>query len=90
VTASAITGGQLGGDYEAVVVFFILTRCGLVALKAVHAFPGVQTHLVFVNDGILSSRVTFSALSGGPHQFCAGLIGLKLRPRPVYQERGQN
>jgi hypothetical protein len=90
VTASAIASGQFGGDDEAVMILFILTGCGLMAVKAVHAFPGMQTHLVFVNHRILSARVTLRALSRGPHQFRAGLIGLKLRPRPVYKERGQN
>lgn len=65
VATSAIAGGQLGGNDESVVVFFLLTRCGLVAFQAVHTLAGVSAHFIFMHHGILDSGMALSALARG-------------------------
>jgi hypothetical protein len=75
VAAPAITRTQPCGDDESVMVFLFLARSRLVAVEAVHAFPGVLAHFIFMNHGILQTCMTLRALSGGAHQVCAGLTG---------------
>jgi hypothetical protein len=89
VAASTISRGQLCGDYESMMVFLILARSWLMAIKTIHAFRGVHTHFVFVHYRILSPRMTFSALSGSTHQVCGGLLGFGLWPSTIDQECGQ-
>jgi hypothetical protein len=50
VAASAIAGGQSGCDHEAVVVFLFLSLGRLMAVDAVHPFPRMYAHFVFVDD----------------------------------------
>src|SRR5438067_901007 len=90
VAASAISRRQFRGDYESVVFFLFLARCWLMALQAVHSFPSVHAHLVFMHYGILHSFVALRAFSSGPHQLRTRLLALHLWPRPVDQESRQN
>jgi hypothetical protein len=89
VAASTISRGQLCRDYESMMVFLVLARSWLMAIKTIHSFLGVHTHFVFVYYRILSSRMTFSALSGSTHQVGAGLLGFGLWPGTIDQECGQ-
>lgn len=90
VTAPTISGGELGGDDETVMVLLFLAGGGLVTVETVDAFPGVRAHLVFVDHGILGSRMTFGAFSGGANEICAGLLGLDLWPCPIEEECREN
>ena len=90
VTASAISGRQLGRDHEAVMVFLFLSGRGLVTVEAVHAFAGVRAHLVFVDDGILRPGVTLGTFPGGAHKVRVGLLGFDLGPCAVQQESSED
>src|SRR5579871_4428206 len=90
VTASAISGRQFRRNHKAVMVLLFLSCRRLVAVQTVHTFAGVGAHLVFVHDGILRTRVTLGAFSGGAHEFGAGLLGLDLGPCTINQESGEN
>jgi hypothetical protein len=89
MAAAAISGRQMGGNYESVMVLLFLTTSRLVAVQAIHALPGMQTHFVFVDYRVLGSRVTLGAFPGGSNQFCTGLFTLSLRAGAVHQKRGQ-
>lgn len=90
VTASAISGGELGRDHEAVMVFSFLPGCGLVAIQTVHAFAGVGAHLVFVDHGVLRTGVTLGAFSCRAHEVGTGLLGLDLGTCTINQESGED
>jgi hypothetical protein len=62
----------------------------LVAVQAVHALLRVHAHLVFVDDRILRSYMTFGALSRGSHQGGGRLLRFYFRPRAIQQERAHN
>ena len=65
VAAAAIARGQLGGNYESVVVFLLLCRGRLMTVEAIYTLARVHAHLVLMHDGVLGSRVAFRAFSAG-------------------------
>ena len=89
MAGAAIAGRQLGRNDEAVVVLFFLIGGRLMALQAIDVFPGVRAHLVFVDDGVLCTRVAFGAFARSTHQRRVGLLGLRLGPSTVQQEGGE-
>ena len=68
MAASAIPRGELGGNYESVVVFLFLAGGGLVAIQAIHALAGVQLISYSWTTEYCVARMTFGALSGGANQ----------------------
>jgi hypothetical protein len=60
------------------------------AIQAIHALAGVQAYLVFVNHGVLHSRVAFGAFPRSAHEFRTGLIGFRFGPGAVEQKGGYN
>jgi len=90
VATPAISGRQFGGDHEAMMVFPFLPCCGLVAVKAVHALPGMSAHLVFMNDRVLRACMTFRALTGGANQVRTRLVCFNFRPGTIDEEGSQN
>jgi hypothetical protein len=52
-------------------VLFTLPCRGLMAVEAVDARSGMQAHLVFVDDRILSARVTLGAFSARTNRHLA-------------------
>ena len=75
---------------ETVVVFALLTRNDLVAIKAVYALARVHAHFKLVNDGVLSIQVAFGAFAGGLHKSGAGLLELGAWPPRMEEVRGDN
>src|SRR5437867_11571040 len=57
----------------------------LVALQAVHALLGVDTHFVLVDDRIMLPGMALGALAGRLNEALAGLVRLESRPLPVEQ-----
>jgi len=90
VAGAAIARSHLSGDYEAVVILFLLTLRGLVAVEAGNAFPGVLAHLKFMNDGILLMRMAFRAFAGGHDELRVGLVHLNAGPSPLDEESTKN
>ena len=72
VARAAVAGGQIGADHEAVVVLLLLAIRRLVAVQAVDALPGVDAHLVFVDDGVLQAGVTLGAFARGRTKSAVG------------------
>ena len=70
------------------VILFLLSGGGLMAVKAIHAFGCVQAHFIFVNYGILSARMTLGAFSGRTNQLGAGLRGLAFRSSTIDRNCG--
>ncbi len=88
VTTAAVAGREAyRSDYEAVVIFLVLPGRRLVTIQAIHAFLRVPAHFVFVDDRVLSARMTLGAFSRGPHQFAAGLPTFGLRAGAVDEKR---
>ncbi len=90
VTAAAVSGGELSGDEEPVVIFLFLTSRRLMAVETVHSLAGMRTHLVFVDYRILCASVALGAFAGGSNQVCARLLGLNPWPGPIEQEGSKN
>ena len=90
VAAAAIARGQFGCDHKSVMIFLLLARRGLVALKAIDPFAGMRAHLVLVNDRILSTGVAFRAFPCRAHQIGGRLIGFDLGTSSVNQKRGED
>jgi hypothetical protein len=87
MTWAAVSGGKRCRNHKSVVFLLLLPGSRLMALQAIYSPSGVQAHLVLMHDGILRTGVAFSAFARGAHEFRAGLFGLNLRARPVYEER---
>lgn len=68
VAGPAIPRGHLRSNCEAVVLFLLLGLRRLVAIETGHARGGMLAHFVFVNHGVLLTRVALGALAGGPHE----------------------
>ena len=90
VATPAISRGQLGRDHETVMVLFLLSGRGLVALEAVHALARVQAHFIFVDDRVLGASVTLGAFAGSSDQVGAGLLGFYFGSCAIDQECRQD
>jgi hypothetical protein len=65
VATAAVACSEVSTDHKAVMVFFLLALCGLVAVKAGYALSGMGAHFVFMDYGILKTGVAFGALATG-------------------------
>lgn len=90
MTGTAIARREVIADDETMMVDFLLTACWLVAVKTIHAFPGMDRHFIFVNDGILQARMTLGALARGTHKIRGRLLGFSFWPRPIDQKSRHN
>src|SRR5579862_2848516 len=80
----------MGTDHEPVMIGFLLAGSRLVTVKAIDTLFGVHGHLVFVNDRVLKTCVTFGAFSRRPDKVGGRLSRLDVWPCPVHQKSGQN
>src|SRR5579863_9928505 len=90
MTGSAVTCGQVGTDYKAVVIDFLLVRARLVAIQAIHALLRMSRHLVFVDDRVLKPCVALRAFTGCAHEIGCRLLCFNLRARPIDEEGREN
>jgi hypothetical protein len=89
VATAAITSGEVAAaDFKSVMVIFLLTRSRLVTIKAVDAFPGVDAHFVFVDNGVLQPGVAFGALAAGTNEIRGRLFCFNLGSRSI-DEKGR-
>ena len=80
----------MGADHEPVMIDFLLSGAGLMAVKAIDAPLRVCGHLVFVYDRILKPGVAFGAFSRGPDEVSSRLCRFDARTRPIHKKSSQN
>lgn len=90
MAGAAVSRCQMCADDEAVVINLLLAGAWLMAIKAIHTFPGMSRHLVFVNDRILKTGVAFGALSRCADEIGGRLGGFHLRTLPIDQKSSHN
>src|SRR6266581_3438606 len=88
VAGLAVSRREMSGNHKTVVIelVFSLALLRLVAIEAVHTNGGVLAHFVFVNDGILLSRMAFCAFPAGLDEGYIGLIDFRPRPGAVHEK----
>jgi hypothetical protein len=67
-----------------------VSRCRLVAIEAIDTFLGMNTHFIFMNDGVLLVGVTLCAFAAGLDEGGTRLIGLRLGPLPLNEKRADD
>lgn len=90
VAGTAVAGRKVRGDHESVMINFLLIGARLVAVEAIDAFLRVGGHFVFVHDGVLKARVTFSALSRSANKICSRLLGFDRGSRTIDEKASKN
>ncbi len=60
---AAIAGGEMIADDESVMVHFVLARGRRVAIEARDVLARVDRHFVFVDDGVLLTRMALGAFA---------------------------
>jgi hypothetical protein len=90
VAGAAVSGSQMGADYEPVVIDFLLAGSRLMAIKTVDALLRVCGHLVFVDDRVLKAGVALRALTRGPNKIGGWLCGFDAWSRPIHKKSTQN
>jgi hypothetical protein len=90
VAGTAIAGGKVRRDHEAVMIELLLARRGLMAVEAVDALARVRGHFVLVHDGILEARMALGAFAGGADEVSRGLAGFNAGARAIDEKCGEN
>jgi hypothetical protein len=90
VAGAAVSGGQMGTDYESMVIDLLLAGARLMAVKAIDPFFRVGRHLVFVNNRVLKPRMTFRAFSRCPNEVGSGLGRFNARTLSIDKKCRQN
>jgi hypothetical protein len=73
--------------YKSVVFVLFLAGGRLVAVQAVHSFPGMCAQFVFMHHRILRSGMTLRALARGAYHFGGRLFALNFRSRSIQEQR---
>jgi hypothetical protein len=67
-------------------ILLFLSCNRLMTVKTVHALPGVHAHLVFMNNRVLSSEMTFRTFPAGANKVRGRLFGFGFWPGSVDEE----
>jgi hypothetical protein len=90
VARTAIAGGQMCTDSEAMMIDFLLFGSWLVAVKAIDAPFRMSGHFVFVHNRVLKPSMTLRALSRRSYEVGGRLRGFNVRTLPIDKKRRQN
>jgi hypothetical protein len=90
VAGAAVAGGQMSGDRKSVVIYFLLIRTGLVAVKAIYALLRVGAHLVFMHHRVLEARVALRAFTRRTNEVCRWLGRFYSRTLPIDKKCGHD
>jgi hypothetical protein len=90
VAGTAVPSRQMSTDHESVMIDFLLTGSGLMAVEAIHTLLRMRRHFVLMNHRILEPGMALRALAGGADEVGRRLGRLDTWALPVDQKGGQN
>jgi len=90
VARTAVAGGQMRADYEAVVIGLLLTWTRLVTIEAVDTLLRVSGHLVFMYNRILQARMALGTFARGADKVGRRLGCLDAGALSIDKKSGQN